>query len=123
MKTACDIVALAQQLKTNNLTHGDFHPYNIAYVYTDASRKQMKLMLIDFHRSHVGVAHPRLEVGALVYCLWEGKMREDNRKILLACLRKLFLKDMNIVIRDLELWNIFFLRQLKIYMTNYIIHG
>ncbi len=123
MKTACEIVALAQQLQTNNLTHGDFHLYNIAYVYTNASRRHMKLMLIDFDRSYVGVAHPRLEVGALLFCFWEGKMLEANRKLLLSCLRKLFRKDMNIIIGDVKMWNIGFLRQLRVYMTNYVLRG
>ncbi|CAM9564069.1 unnamed protein product, partial [Ectocarpus sp. 12 AP-2014] len=50
-KTASEITKLMLAFRTHKLTHGDLHLNNIGYVYTDASKRYMRLMPIDFGRS------------------------------------------------------------------------
>ncbi|CAM9260247.1 unnamed protein product, partial [Sphacelaria rigidula] len=45
------IFELMESLKKHKLTHGDLHLWNLGYVYTDESKRYMKLMPIDFGRS------------------------------------------------------------------------
>lgn len=53
----------------DKLTHGDFHLNNIGDIYTDASKRSMKLMPIDFGRSHIEKAYASLEIGGLIRTL------------------------------------------------------
>ncbi|CAN0502502.1 unnamed protein product, partial [Ectocarpus sp. 12 AP-2014] len=48
---ASEITKLMLAFRTHKLTHGDLHLNNIGYIYTDASKRYMRLMPIDFGRS------------------------------------------------------------------------
>lgn len=52
-----EIFEAVKSLKEHDLTHANLHINNIGYVYTDSSKKHMKLMPIDFGRFYVAKAH------------------------------------------------------------------
>lgn len=86
-----EIVDLMVAFREHKLTHGDFHLNNIGYVYTDASKRNMKLMPIDFGRSHIGKSFTSIEVGSLMRTLdpsFRGKLHHENRQDLVNHLRK-----------------------------------
>lgn len=60
-----NIFDLVESMKMHKLTHTDLHLWNLGYVYTDGSKKHIKLLPIDFGRSVVGKAKPELELGAI----------------------------------------------------------
>lgn len=93
-KTAFEIVKLMVAFKKHKLTHGDLHLNNIGYVYTDASKRYMKLMPIDFGRSHIGNAFTSIEVGSLMRTLdprFRETLHDENRGDLARYIRKLAL--------------------------------
>lgn len=90
-KKALQIISLMMAFRKHKLTHGDFHLSNIGYVYTDASKRNMKLMPIDFGRSHIGNAFTSIEVGALMRTLnpdFRTSMHDENRGDLVKHIRK-----------------------------------
>lgn len=87
------IFELMESLKKHKLTHGDLHLWNLGYVYTDESKRYMKLMPIDFGRSFVGKAHTEFELGALLRILnkefHEKPMPDFNRRVVANLIRAL----------------------------------
>ncbi len=93
-----NIIDLVESMRVNKLTHADLHLWNLGYVYTDASKKYMKLMPIDFGRSVVDKAHPELELGAILRIL-RKKFHEKggdtkpvpdfNRRVIVNLIRSL----------------------------------
>ncbi|CAM9750246.1 unnamed protein product [Sphacelaria rigidula] len=49
-----NIFYLLDSFRRHKLTLADLHMWNLGYVYTDASKKHLKLMPIDFGRSSKG---------------------------------------------------------------------
>ena len=93
-----NIFDLVESMKKHKLTHADLHLWNLGYVYTDASKKHIKLMPIDFGRSVVGKANPELELGAILRILrsrfhqkgGENKpVPEFNRRVIVNLIRAL----------------------------------
>lgn len=122
-KKADEIINLMVAFKKHKLTHGDLHLNNIGYVYTDASKRYMKLMPIDFGRSYVGKAFASLEVGALMRTLgptFHGTLHKKNRGLLVRYILKLALSselnyhiDLNRVVQKFNF-------ELTDYMKKYI---
>lgn len=87
-----DIMTLVEEFKKHKLTHADMHLWNLGYVYTDASKKYMSLMPIDFGRSVVGKANPELELGCLLRALqpeFSDKVPQFNRQVIVNLIRSL----------------------------------
>ena len=87
-----DILTLVEAFKQHKLTHADLHLWNLGYVYTDSSKKYMRLMPIDFGRSVVGESNPELEIGAILRILqasFSEKVPEFNRRVIANLLRVL----------------------------------
>lgn len=82
-----------ESLKKHKLTHGELHLWNLGYVYTDASKRYMKLMPIDFGRSFVGKPHTKIELGTLLHILnkelHEKPMPDFNRRVVANLIRAL----------------------------------
>ena len=87
-----DIMNLVDDFKKHKLTHADMHLWNLGYVYTDASKKHMSLMPIDFGRSVVGKANPELELGCLLRALHPSLSKavpQFNRQVIVNLIRSL----------------------------------
>lgn len=123
-KTALEITKLMVDFKTHGLTHGDFHLNNIGYVYTDASKRHMKLMPIDFGRSHVGKAFTGLEVGALMRTLaptFRMGPHPENRALLVRYIKKMARSsELNYAIGSFAVVAEQFTSALRGYFKNYI---
>lgn len=90
-RTAFKITKLMVAFKTHKLTHGDFHLNNIGYVNTDASKRYMRLMPIDFGRTYVGTVFTSLEVGELMSTLapsFRGGFYPEKRDPLVRYIKK-----------------------------------
>jgi hypothetical protein len=103
-----EIIKLITSFRDHKLTHGDLHLDNIGYVYTDASKRYMKLLPIDFGRSYVGKAHTSLEIGALMRILRKVyQLKKDhrhpvpdyNRRVMMNLVRKLARTKFGITLR------------------------
>lgn len=123
-KTAFEITKLMVAFKNHKLTHGDLHLNNIGYVYTDASKRYMKLMPIDFGRSYVGTAFTSLEVGALMRTLaptFRGGLHPENRGPLARYIKKFSLSsDLNYRVDSFAVVAAKFTSQMRVYMMKYI---
>lgn len=87
-----NILTLVEAFKKHKLTHADLHLWNLGYVYTDSSKKYIRLMPIDFGRSVVGESNPELEIGAILRTLqasFSEKVPEFNRRVIANLLRAL----------------------------------
>ena len=87
-----DILTLVEAFKKHKMTHADLHLWNLGYVYTDSSKKYMRLMPIDFGRSVTGESNPELEIGAILRILqarFTKDIPEFNRRVIANLLRAL----------------------------------
>lgn len=123
-KTASEITKLMLAFRTHKLTHGDLHLNNIGYVYTDASKRYMRLMPIDFGRSYVGKAFTSLEVGALMRTLapsFRGALHPENRGPLVRYIKKLALSsELNFRVGSFAMVAEMFKSQMRVYLMKYI---
>lgn len=87
---------LMDAFREHKITHADLHLSNLGYVYTDASKKHIKLMPIDFGRSSLGKAHTKLELGALLRGLRKGSLAKPipdyNRRVMANFIRSVSFK-------------------------------
>ncbi|CAM9211488.1 unnamed protein product [Ectocarpus fasciculatus] len=123
-KTASEIIKLMLAFRTHRLTHGDLHLNNIGYVYTDASKRYMRLMPIDFGRSYVGRAFTSLEVGSLVRTLapsFRGGLHPENRGPLARYIKSLaWSSALNFRVDSFATVQEKFTSQMRAYLVKYI---
>lgn len=77
-KLTFHIMDLVQSMIEQKLTHADLHLWNIGYVYTDASKKFMTLMPIDFGRSVVGHVNSAMDLCAILRVLHKKFNNNDD---------------------------------------------
>lgn len=122
-ETADQIVALMKAFQKHKLTHGDFHLNNIGFVYTNASKTKMKLMPIDFGRSHVGAAYTGIEIGSLMRTLdskFRGPVPGENRICFIKYIRAITVEEINYRVGSLELIAFNFKKYFGKYMRAHI---
>lgn len=121
---AGQIVALMKAFQKHKLTHGDFHLNNIGWKYTNKSKTKMKLMPIDFGRSHIGRAYTNIEMGSLVRTIdstFRSRVPPINRRSLVKYIRDISIEELNFRVGNLKLMGYNFRHDLPRYMRAHIL--
>lgn len=118
------IVALMKAFQKHKLTHGDFHLNNIGWKYTNKSKTKMKLMPIDFGRSHIGHAYTNIEMGSLMRTIdstFRSRVPPINRRSLVKYIRDVSIDQLNFRVGSLKLMGYNFRNDLPRYMRKHIL--
>ncbi len=121
---AGQIVALMKTFQKHKLTHGDFHLNNIGWKYTNKSKTRMKLMPIDFGRSHIGHAYTNIEMGSLMRTIdstFRSRVPPDTRRYLVKFIRDISDEELNFRVGNLKVVGYNFRHDLPRYMNAHIV--
>lgn len=120
---ARQIVAVMKAFQKHKLTHGDLHLNNIGWKYINKSKTRMKLMPIDFGRSHIGHAYTNVDMGSLMRTIdstFRSRVPPNNRRSLVKYIRDISIEELNFRVGSLKLMGLNFREDLPRYMRKHI---